>query len=56
MGGIDDCSQSFLAHMGVVLSRRKIRMTEQFLDGTKISSAIKEMRGKGMTQSMGVRR
>jgi len=40
---IDHGAQSFLAHVGVVLCRREIGMSEEFLDGTKVGTAVEQM-------------
>ena len=44
--------QMRLVHIGVALCCRKAGMAKQFLNGTKIGSVSKKMRGKGVAKRM----
>ena len=44
--------QMRLVHIGVSLCRRQAGMAKQFLNGTKIGSVSKKMRGKGVAKRM----
>ena len=44
--------QMRLVHIGVALCRRQAGMAKQFLNGTKIGSVSKKMRGKGVAKRM----
>ena len=44
--------QMRLVHFGVALCCRQAGMAKQFLNGTKIGSVSKKMRGKGVAKRM----
>ena len=44
--------QMRLVHIGVALCCRQSGMAKQFLNGTKIGSVSKKMRGKGVAKRM----
>ena len=47
---IDHGPETLLAHMGVMLRRGEIGMTEQFLNGSEIGASIEKVGGKGVAQ------
>ena len=45
-------SESFFCHMGVNLGRRERRMAEKCLNASEVSTCVKQVSGKGMTEFM----
>ena len=48
-----NCGQLIQIQVRVPLRRRQARMTQHLLDDPQVSAAVKQMRRKGMAQSMG---
>ena len=52
MGSVVDAGQVLEIKMSVDLGGRDVRVAEQFLDGTQLSTGFKQMRGKGVPEQM----
>ena len=48
-----NCLEAVAVHVRVMLGRSDVGMTEQFLDGSQISTARQEMRRETMSQGVG---
>ena len=56
MSGAVDGQKPLLAHVSVDLSRGEAGVTQEFLDDSQVRSTVEQVGGKGVTESMRVRR